>query len=83
MNETIYLAILKERDRTVIVEYRPLADGYIDILSIDILARPRSEWERRQENRRHSRQGLSAVTQVLNEDEQRAEAMQPYTWVEK
>jgi len=73
---TVYLAIFKAEKMTFAIEYRPLYDecaGAIEILSIDIQARPVSQFEKRK-----PRRGL-----VLDEDEQHAEAMQPYTRLEQ
>jgi len=71
-----YVAIFKDKNKTVVIEYRPLYDiqaGAIEILSIDIQARPVSPFEQRKHRR-----GL-----VLDDEEQHAETMQPYTRLEQ
>lgn len=52
MSDTIYLAIHKNAEKTVVIEYAPLAEGAIEIVSVSIYPRPRSPFELREEDRR-------------------------------
>lgn len=70
MNDTIYLAIHKDADKTVVIEYTPLADGAIEIVSVSISPRPRSLFEAR---RPKPRRGLT-----LNNQDEAVEATAPY-----
>lgn len=74
MPETVYLSIFKDADKTVVIEYAPLADGAIEIVSVDIRQRSYSHFQIRQRERRKPRQ-----MRLLTLEEEQAEAMQPYT----
>lgn len=86
---TVYLAIFQDEKKTVVIEFQPLLDSPeferffegIEIASVDIQHRPRSPWEQRDQERREYRRRKRGL--VLDEQEQHAEAMLPYTLVEK
>lgn len=73
--ETIYQAYIETEKYSVYMEYSPLPDGLIEIVSVSIEARPVSPFEQR---RAKHRRGL-----VLNAEEEQAEAMQPTARLEQ
>ena len=54
-NETVFLAIYKTQKQTVVIEYLPMNNGLIEIISVDIQARPVSPFEQREQSRRQKR----------------------------
>jgi len=54
--ETIYQAIYETSEYTLTIVYIPLADGAIEIVSVDIQKRPASHWQAREQSRRKTPQ---------------------------
>lgn len=53
MDETVvFLAIYKTETETVTIEYIPLQNGAIEIVSASIVKKPVSQWEEREQQRR-------------------------------
>lgn len=69
--ETIFIALFKNENSTLQVEYVPLENGAIEIVSFAIVDRPKSRFEQRKAKRR--------IGLVLDEQEQYAEAIRPYS----
>lgn len=49
--DVVFLAIWKDEEKTVVIEYIPRREGRIEIVSIDIQYRPVSAWEQREAER--------------------------------
>ena len=52
MSETIYQAIYKTSEYTLTIVYKPLADGAIEIISVDIQKAPVTAWQEREKTRK-------------------------------
>ena len=78
MTATIYLAIYQDSEKTITIEYTPLGEGCIEIVSVEIAARPRSHFEQSRQGKVYPRRGL-----VLNDEEQHAESLLPVTRLEQ
>jgi len=74
-NETVYQAYFETDKYSVFIEYEPGPEGAIFIVSVSIEPRPVSLFQIRGAK---PRRGL-----VLDEQEEHAEAMLPYTRLEK
>ena len=46
---TVYMAIFQDDKQTVCIEYIPLEDGAIEIVTVTVTPRPRSAWQERAE----------------------------------
>lgn len=68
---TTFLAIYKTDIETLIIEYRPLENGAVEIVSFAIQPRRVAPFQQTNHKRRR---GL-----VLSEEDIQAETMQPYT----
>jgi hypothetical protein len=77
MTATIYLAIYQDNEKSITIEYVPLGEGCIEIISVDVQPRHRSRFEQRQKGKVY-RRGL-----VLDEQEEDEESLLPVTRLEQ
>lgn len=56
MSDVIHLALWKDEQKSVLIHYKPMREGRIEIISIDIEYRPRCPWQIRQAERREHEQ---------------------------
>ena len=77
---TIYIAIFKDDEKTVVIEYQPAhysmpaPANAIEILSIDIQYRPRCPWEIRETERRQKGKLYHKGQRRLSDDEEYQES---------
>jgi len=85
MTAMIYLAIWKDDEKTVVIEYQPAhysgpaPANAIEILSIDIQYKPRSPFQIRETERRQKGKLYHKAQRTLSDEEEYQESMLPTT----
>lgn len=65
MTETVYLAIYENEAETITVEYVPMPNGCIEIVSASVVRKPVSQWEQREATRRPARYVQPRLDEIL------------------